>query len=386
MAQLRPHAMANAPNAYGSNKGSAKKDEVTQGLVTMNADASAATVNTRLANAANRKPVIGTAAPQGDVDAKRFLHIRPWQLALTSTTASKKVVNNMSMTSRNLGGLRPQIFTSFNLYDATKSVDQVAEDLVPLGFTDEHHVYGELSQADKGMAVVVAGSFTTVNTGLSNWSPGQRIKWVPYDPAEIQSGEFDAARRSKKAVTPEHPTGYYPVRLEPFDFNKDVRRAATAAMRTTFVANASTPGKLVDFMRLRTDVADMGTAEAYTLQRIRADVAMCLRFYAIAQGSGVQTRDMAALFGFGSLNNSGKSTDAAAAVGILRQLYAAELGEVVEPQSALGALSGEVAKQAQGAPADAFNALCSMIHRAQTAVVAESLAYSAPGAGALVNT
>lgn len=352
---------------FGSNRGSARHDVVSSGLVVFNVDSSASIAEYRLSSAAAdpTKNYWGPLLGKGP-DANHRLHIRPWQLLLTHRRGGAKAMRDavQSTNGRNIANLRMPVFSSFNLYPK-KSASAIYDEIEALGFAADWMVYGEPTQIDSGLACVVSGSFTTTNTGVSNWTPGMLLKWTPppSDPAELDT--YITRRRNAHAVTPEYPENYFPAVLEPFEFETDVRQSIKRRLQKEF-DKMNAPGGFDSYTAFADlDVAgkEMDGDRAFFMRRLRSELARFVLLTA-ATGGG------ASLLGKSGIAGNG---------GADRSFVMAVAQTMINPR-APGSSQIPV-RLLEQADSDTFALECEAIHRAAQVVVGKSIGFALPGAG-----
>jgi len=262
---------------FGTGRGSASKEVVTQGLITMNAGDGQRAFKARLESTSSTRfaPVVSSGP-----DPMAFAHPRQWQPMLVDKRVPKQAVADARI-SRNLAGHKIEPFGSFNAYDhGNKTKDAIERELVCVGFAAKTITYGEQTQIDGGLALVVAGSFSTTNTGNDTWTPGMLLKWSAYhmrseDGAELRKWEDTHQRNG--GYTEATPRGYYPPVLEGFDFNIDVRLTMKLALKAELEAAAADAGsaaQLFNFALLRDPaaMAKLSSTRLLAMRRIRADL------------------------------------------------------------------------------------------------------------------
>ena len=238
--------------AFGSNRGSQRKDLVTQGLVTFNCGSGKNIAEYRAKNAGSPNHFAGVTSI-ASTDRGAALHVKPWELMLTfKDHGSMAKGYARSHISRNMTNLRPEPFTKFGGIKKASEAE-FRKTLTPLGFAADYHVYFEPSQMDLGVAAVVSGSFTTNNTGTEMWQPGALIKWGPPPMNPDASEAIDSVtrmfvdkRRKVGAVSPSEPADIFPAVLSPFDFDTEVvngfkEKIATALKEITNTTDIASP-------------------------------------------------------------------------------------------------------------------------------------------------
>ena len=364
--------------SYSSWTGNANKTTVSSGLVTFNCGTGDDIVKWRLSRAKAGADLFGQNASHNG-DPLAFMHIREWQPLL--------VHRNPADARRNIlysrgSALKLMTFGSFNMSERMSKEE--AEDTHELaGFAGGSHTFGELSQPDTGVASVVAGSFSTRNTGISTWSPGSLLQWEGYPMGKGEEdkkalAEFEQKRAHLNAISPEQPRGSYPVRLETFEFNSAVRNASGRMMKAVFAKYPAGDAKLLNWTRLD-NKDEMDAKEHFFMTRVRGDIALCLKFASFLPVANLQP--LAKEFGFGSgVSTVGGPDDVAAAFSLLRLLYSDEIGSFDEtPTDRFGVLSAQMTNEFRKASSRSFDARVQAIHQATRRVVAKSLAFTPPG-------
>lgn len=353
---------------------------VSSGLVTFNCGNGELIVKHRESQARNGAALFAPNVTHG-VDTKAFMHIATWQLMLGHRDPA--VGQRNVLFSR---GTRPAPFVSFNQFKPM-SMEEAESQLEALGFAGGDHTYSEISQPNVGIASVVSGSFSTRNTGVSTWGVNTLLQWKAYpmrdtdeDKAELQ--KFLDLRARAGAISPEQPRGSFPVRIEAFNFDRDVRNRAALMMKAVFDRYPAGHAKLLNFSRLD-NREPMGADEHFFMTRVRGDLALCLKFAALGGAGGLE--DAAVRLGFGSgVAGVGASSDVPGVFAMLRTLYAAEMGELTERTTAFGELSATMTAEFRMAPTNAFDAHCQAIHEGTRRIVARSLGVAGPGENGLV--
>ena len=339
--------------AFGSNRGSQRKDLVTQGLVTFNCGSGKNIAEYRAKNAGSPNHFAGVTSI-ASTDRGAALHVKPWELMLTfKDHGSMAKGYARSHISRNMTNLRPEPFTKFGGIKKASEAE-FRKTLTPLGFAADYHVYFEPSQMDLGVAAVVSGSFTTNNTGTEMWQPGALIKWSPppMDPTESvaidsKTREFVEKRRKVGAVSPSEPADIFPAVLSPFDFDTEVVNgfkakiaAALAEVPTTTNMRSSTASDNIQFL----------------VRQFKADVLTYLRMMAALNAN---TTTAAAI-----------DDDDHMAKKVLQYFYAEETD--------LSTVANRTAAQNS---VNSFHNQATIIHEAMQKVVCKSIGFSLPGAG-----
>jgi hypothetical protein len=355
---------------FGSNRGKARKDVVSAGLVTFNVASSERIAEFRLKNAATMVsgsywgPLLGKGP-----DANHRLHVRPWQPLLTYRKGGLKAIRNAVATTngRNIASLAMPVFSSFNLHER-KEESEIYEEIEALGFSADWMVYGEPTQIDSGLACVVAGSFTTTNTGTSNWTPGMLIKWMPPPRSDADLEEFRQAREKAHAITPEYPANYFPPRLEPFDFERDVRQSIRTRIRNELPRFEKNFDEYMNFSDL--DLGKpMSADKAFFMRRLRAEIAHAA--YRLETTRGLeQANTFARAMGLvDGVTPSGD--DKTMVINIARSMYTS----TERPPK------GTARRSIYQGEGDVFALECEAIHRACQVVLCKSIGFALPGAG-----
>jgi hypothetical protein len=299
---------------------------VTTGLVVFNCGNGKRIIDSRLAAAA-RESRFGTAAPPGSRDTTEFLNVRLWQPMLMHKDAAKHAAR-ASLVRRNLAGLVPEPFASFNLFSREHSKEQVERDHVFLSLAGDNFVYNEPSQKDIGLAAIVAGSCTIVNTGVTRITPGMLLAWEAYPMRATESDErelaaFNHTRAQLGAISPEHKVGYYPVRIEEFNEERVVRHYVADVMKQFLgIDDAVRQRQLLDFSRIAHNTVDedgqpMPHDEYFFMSRVRADLLVVAASILKAGGTVAAAAAMA------------RGSDPTTFM-FLRMLHGAEIGKPVE--------------------------------------------------------
>ena len=377
-------------NSFGTRRGPGRKHVVAQNLGTANFGAGEAEVQARKESTSTTlfKP---DTAFNGDPNA--FFHTRQWQPLLAHKESLKKA-RNMSTVSRNLGGVRVQPISSFNRFDhENKSKEEIENEFVCVGFAFSPYAMGENTQVDGGMAAIVTGSFSTVNTGNSIWYPGMTLAWEAYDmrPSDAHKlREWEAKHDRMGGFTVETPRGYAPPVLSEFDLNRDVRMWQINALKAELAAAASSPENAeqlfnFDVLEDPNAVAKLSHRRAWVMRRLRA-----LFFYGVLagalQGDGVNAEALTGA-GFGYLVGGKTSKDRASMMVTMAQ----GLLGLAPPQSykfaadITPAAQRALATMFSNAAFDVYNVTADAIAQAVQRVVGFSIDFALPGAdGAIV--
>jgi len=188
-------------------------------------------------------------ATPGEHGKNSAMNIRPFELAFVHANATADMAERRS--SNRLDDVLPHIFTTFNLIEKAKE-SEFRRSLCPLGFTVAYTTFGEVAQADDGLAAAVSGSLTTQNTGLNYFAPGMLIKWSPppmdpasSDPLDAKTREFVRNRALNGAVSSDMPRDRFPAVLSPFNPDRDLKEAISRKMVAALQrvkAQIATPG------------------------------------------------------------------------------------------------------------------------------------------------
>ena len=245
-----------ASTSFGTNRGSAAKNLVTQGLVTMNVGNGESIVRARHETKGPNKFAPDTSF---NGDAYAFDHVHQFQpLMVPRTQARRSLAQNLNMHS--VGALTLEPFATFNGFDhENKTREEIEDEIDVIGFAATPYTYGEPTQTDSGIAAIIAGSFTTQNTGTSLLMPGQLLQWKAYDMRATDEDRaaleaFHAKRRQTNAVSNSQPLGRYQPRIEPFDPNKEARLFLHNALRAELEWAASAPANAAELLNF--DVLD----------------------------------------------------------------------------------------------------------------------------------
>lgn len=369
---------------FGTGRGSASKEVVTQGLITMNAGDGQRAFKARLESTSSTRfaPVVSSGT-----DPMAFAHPRQWQPMLVDRRVPKQAVADARI-SRNLAGHKIEPFGSFNAYDhGDKTKDAIERDLVCVGFAAKTITYGEQTQIDGGLALVVAGSFSTTNTGNDTWVPGMLLKWSAYhmrteDKKELL--EWENTHQRNGGYTEATPRGYYPPVLEGFDFNRDVRLTMNLALKAELKAAASDPKsapQLFNFALLHdpAEVAKLSATRLLAMRRIRADLML---FTALSEARQPNTVDDAFVTNLGLGSRANKRIDETAATALVEALqsvygFGTELKfDNVKTVNLARDLAAAVRADGNSAYEVAVDAIAAATER----VVAVSLDFTLPGA------
>lgn len=373
-----------AQPTFGSNRGPDQKNLVTQGLVTLNCGSGIKIAEWRLRNV-NQLEHFATSGVNGS-DVAAGLHIKPWELMLSYKDTEKTAKNYArSHISRNMTNLLLEPFTKFNGIKK-KSEAEFRKELFPIGFAADYHIYEEPSQPDLGVAAVIAGSFTTKNTGLEMWTPGVLIKWSPppmigTDPSPIdtKTDEFVQKRLQAGAISPSEPKDQFPAVLEPFDFDRDVKRVVGGKLTRAVAEIKQNPNMKIDSENVSDDVA-------FWRRHMRANLLTAMKLVFFAQ-QGLERRrtedETQALTGdLSRVAESGKyeGLDVGTLVELSQLLY---MGYDAGYQTVWSARAGRsVVEASQQDVGDSFHVCAQAIHESMEQVVCKSIGFSLPGAGA----
>lgn len=368
---------------FGTRRGSASNDVVSQGLVTMNAGDGQRAFKARLESTSSTRfaPVVSSGP-----DPMAFAHPRQWQPMLVDKRVPKQAVADVRI-SRNLAGHKIDPFGSFNAYDhGNKTKDAIERELVCVGFAAKTITYGEQTQIDGGLALVVAGSFSTTNTGNDTWVPGTLIKWSAYhmrpeDRAELRKWEDTHQRNG--GYTEATPRGYYPPVLEGFDFNIDVRLTMKLALKAELNAAASdskSAAELFNFALLRDPaaMAKLSATRLLAMRRIHADLML---FTALSEARQPNIVDDAFVDNLGLGSTANKAIPQAAAdnlIGHLRSVYG--FSKPLEFGGIRANLQSDLAAAVRADGNSAYEVAVDAIAAATERVVAVSLDFTLPGA------
>lgn len=344
--------------SFGTNRGSAAKNLVTQGLVTMNVGNGESIVMARHQSKSATKFAPDTTF---NGDAYAFDHVYQFQpLLVGRTQARRSLAQQLNLHS--VGALTLQPFATFNGFDHdNKSREEIEDEFDVIGFAATPYTYGEVTQTDSGIAAIIAGSFTTQNTGTSLLVPGMLLQWKAYDMRSTDADRaaldsFHAKRRQTNAVSNSQPLGRYQPRIEPFDPNKEARLYLHNAMRDELAWAASNPtnaDELMDFARLDNPalVRSLPPRRRLVMTKLRADH--------LFAGS------LAGFLGAGGIYNGQTNAQIVAA---LQNAY----GFVPTGNAALDATIQRSNGDMVGVAIDAIN-------NAARKVIAVSIGYSLPG-------
>jgi hypothetical protein len=349
-----------ASTSFGTNRGSAAKNLVTQGLVTMNVGNGESIVRARHETKGPNKFAPDTSF---NGDAYAFDHVHQFQpLMVQRTQARRSLAQNLNMHS--VGALTLEPFATFNGFDHEgKTREEIEDEIDVIGFAATPYTYGEPTQTDSGIAAIIAGSFTTQNTGTSLLMPGQLLQWKAYDMRATDEDRaaleaFHTKRRQTNAVSNSQPLGRYQPRIEPFDPNKEARLFLHNALRAELEWAASTPANAAELLNF--DVLDnpallrrLSPRRRMVMTKLRADLAFAasLREDLVSGGN--------ALLGTG---------DVAGLITAVRRAYGLIPTDDAVKNATLARYSGDM----HGVAIDAIN-------NAARKVVAVSIGYSLPG-------
>lgn len=288
-------------SSFGTGRNSASKEVVSQGVITFNAGSGEADANARLASTSTTRFAPNVALGP---DPKAHLHPRKYQPMMISRKLPKQAVIDARI-SRNLAGYKLEPFASFNAYDhGGKSKEEIESELMCVGFAANTITYGEQTQLDGGLAIIVRGSFSTRNTSNTTWTPGMLLKWEAYhmrpkDADKLRMWE-DAHQRSG-GYTEATPRGYYPPVLTEFSYDRDVRLAMTNALRIELgkaTVDSKDAAELFNFALLEdpNERRKLSATRLLVMRKIRADF-----LFLASLGSAETTDNILLGFGFGSL-------------------------------------------------------------------------------------
>jgi hypothetical protein len=375
--------MSSGSNSFGARRGANRKQVVVQNLGTMNIGAGEDAVQERMASASTTlfKP---TGSFNGD--DKAFYHIRQFQPLLAHKDALKAARRQSTM-ARNLGGMRVQPLASFNRYDhRNRSKEDIESDFVCIGFAYRPYVHGEPTQNDGGMAAIVTGSFSTVNTGNSIWFPGMPLKWEAYDMRSADEHAlrtWEATHDRMGGFTVETPRGYVPPVLSEFDLNRDVRMWQINALKAELAAAANNPKdaqELLNFGVLEDPaaLAKLSHRRVWVMRRLRGTALTMLRFNKV-------TADGIANAGFGYLLGQTMAPDVASTLARGFAIYLGLDSEDNFDDSVSPVVRKALNTMFSNAAFDVYNVTADAIAHAVQRVVGFSIDFALPGAdGAIV--
>lgn len=270
--------MPRTPTSFGTNRGAAAKNIVSQGLVTMNVGSGERIVAERRADKSATR-FAPDASYNGDAYAAH--HVYQYQPLMVSRQSTKRSLVQ-SLTMHSVGALTLEPFATFNGYNhGNRTREEIEEDIDIIGFAGTPYTYGEATQNDGGLAAIIAGSFTTQNTGTSSIVPGQLLQWKAYDMRDTADDKaaleaFHAKRRQTNAVSNSQPYGRYQPRIEPFDAQTEVRLSFYNALRAELDAAAASPeaaDALLNFDALDNEATlrKLPMRRRMVMQKLRAD-------------------------------------------------------------------------------------------------------------------
>ena len=348
---------------YGSNRGSDRKNLVTQGLVTFNCGDGKGIQQHRQQQAASG--TLAVLAPYTmSHESMDGHHIKPFELMMGYKDMSKvtqRYANNH--VSRSMNNLTLEPFTTFNGIEKKTETD-FRNTLLPIGFAADYHVYGDPAQMDVGVAAIVAGSFTTTNTGLQHWTPGQLIKWSPppmtaakLDANDDALKDFKQKREEIGAVSASEPLDRFPAVLEPLDFTRDIKKLVQTKLEQAKKDLLKRDGKSLQ------EVPDSDAIKC-----LRLKYAADLRTMYVMAGMGdATTLDVNRTNIYSALDATTSDADLIKAVDVYLEYYNAG-GAFNKPLLLNG-------------PADTFHFETQQIHEVMSQVVAKSIGFSLPGGG-----
>lgn len=270
--------MPRTPTSFGTNRGAAAKNIVSQGLVTMNVGSGERIVAERRADKSATR-FAPDASYNGDAFAAH--HVYQYQPLMVSRQSTKRSLVQ-SLTMHSVGALTLEPFATFNGFNhGNRTREEIEEDIDVIGFAGTPYTYGEATQNDGGLAAIIAGSFTTQNTGTSSIVPGQLLQWKAYDMRDTADDKaaleaFHAKRRQTNAVSNSQPYGRYQPRIEPFDAQTEVRLSFYNALRAELDAAAASPAAadaLLNFDALDNEATlrKLPMRRRMVMQKLRAD-------------------------------------------------------------------------------------------------------------------
>jgi len=374
-------------SSFGTGRNSASKEVVSQGIITFNAGSGEAEAMARMASSSTTRFATNVALGP---DPMAHLHPRKYQPMLVKRQVPKTAVVDARV-SRNLAGYKLEPFASFNAYDhGNRSKEDIESELMCVGFSANTFVYGEQTQLDGGLAMIVRGSFSTRNTGNTTWTPGMLLKWEAYDMRPTDADKLRAwedAHHRNGGYTEQTPRGYYPPVLSAFEYDRDVRFAVKNALRIELNNAASSDSsavQLFDFSLLENpaELRKLSATRVLAMRKIRADLLMLASLANL--GDGQRTNDAFLTgFGFGSLiGNPLDATDAMDRVQDMKQLYNFTPTEFtnVKDESLRKKITQLVRSDGNSSYEVAVDAIVAAMQR----VVAVSIDFALPGANGAI--
>lgn len=369
-----------------NNRSRGQRNVLSAGTVTANFRIEETTMDRRIANMNSRGPgklTLGTQLARGH-DPVAYGHVRMYQPLITYGSVDKKNIGGAGSRQlsnpRTVGAVSPPVFASWNCMDVTgvKSQEDFEARFHCVGFAADNHTYKEISQEEMGVAAFVAGSISTVNTGIETWRVGDLIAWHAPPVFEAERAKFVATRKERDGITQEYPAEYFPTRLEPFDIDRD----STQALRTILkrFADSLTPGQAIPFDRL--DLGSVTTMNERTaLLWIRSE------FLKIALGAHV----LGAANPAAMLASLGLTPGAPASPAIQASLLAMLMSPLSEKKySAIAGAGIPAAAMAHvdryylALPSDSYNVAVRVLHAAHSRVICRSLSFVQPSAAGVI--
>jgi hypothetical protein len=225
-------------SAFYGNRNPTNGDVVSTNLITCNVMVAEKVAAMRMKNATLRIPgydVMGPAIGRGK-DPAAALHIKPWRPLITYRDMSWRDV----VETRRNGVLHPMlklpVFGSFNGVTVKEGTtqDQFQDKYTMFGFSCTFYSFEEQSQSDTELSAVVSGSFTTLNTGIKRFLPGDLVMWrAPYVDREKRE-EFKQLRNRLGAVSEDNDAEMLNPILEPFSFDDEIRSVARRRITQCF--------------------------------------------------------------------------------------------------------------------------------------------------------